>query len=186
MVTSVCVFVGSRPGADAAYAAAVHELGRELGRRRLGVIYGGGRAGLMGVLADAALATGAEVTGVIPQALVDREVAHPALSALEVVGSLHERKAAMAAHADAFIGAPGGIGTLEELIEVLSWRQLGLHDKPCGLLNVNGYFDRLLAWFEHAVGEGFVAAADRRLLTVATAPDDLLDRLGAGQESESS
>ena len=186
MVTSVCGFVGSRAGADMAYAAAVRELGRELGRRRLGVIYGGGGAGLLGVLAEAALAAGAEVTGVIPQALADREVAHTGVSALEVVGSLHERKAAMAAHADAFIGAPGGIGTLEELIEVLSWRQLGLHDKPCGLLNINGYFDRLLAWFEHAVDEGFVATADRRLLAVATSPGDLLDRLGAGQESESS
>jgi uncharacterized protein (TIGR00730 family) len=183
--TSICVFVGSRPGASPRYRAAVQELGRELGRRELRVVYGGGRVGLMGAFADAALGAGAEVIGVIPQMLVDREAAH-GLSQLEVVGSLHERKAAMAARADAFVGAPGGIGTLEELVEALSWAQLGIHDKPCGLLNVEGYFDALVAWLDHAMAEGFVPAADRGRLVVEDAPSSLLDRLGARQRSETS
>jgi uncharacterized protein (TIGR00730 family) len=184
--TSICVFVGSRPGASPRYRAAVEELGRELGRRELRVVYGGSRAGLMGAFAGAALDAGAEVIGVIPQMLVDREEAHTGLSELEVVGSLHERKAAMAARADAFVGAPGGIGTLEELVEALSWTQLGIHDKPCGLLNVDGYFDRLVAWLDHAVAESFVPAANRRLLAVAATPPALLDLLGARQRSETS
>jgi uncharacterized protein (TIGR00730 family) len=184
--TSICVFVGSRPGASPRYRAAVEELGRELGRRELRVVYGGGRAGLMGVFADAALHAGAEVIGVIPQRLVDREAAHTGLARLEVVGSLHERKAAMAAQADAFVGAPGGIGTLEELVEALSWAQLGIHDKRCGLLNVEGYYDPLVEWLEHAVAEGFVPAADRGLLAVEGTPPALLDRLGARQRSETS
>jgi hypothetical protein len=176
---SVCVYLASRPGARPAYAAAAQELGRELGARGLRAVYGGGRAGLMGVFADAALGAGAEVVGVIPQALVDREAAHPGLTELAVVASLHERKAQMAARADAFVGAPGGIGTLEELVEAVSWAQLGLHHKPCGLLNVAGYYDRLLGWLEHAMAEGFVPAADRDLLAVAPTPAALLDRLAA-------
>ena len=183
--TSICVFVGSRPGASPRYRAAVQELGRELARRELRVVYGGSRVGLMGAFADAALGAGAEVIGVIPQMLVDREAAH-GLSQLEVVGSLHERKAAMAARADAFVGAPGGIGTLEELVEALSWAQLGIHEKPCGLLNVEGYFDALVAWLDHAVAEGFVPAADRGRLAVEDTPSALLDRLGARQRSETS
>jgi uncharacterized protein (TIGR00730 family) len=183
--TSICVFVGSRPGASPRYRAAVQELGRELARRELRVVYGGGREGLMGAFADAALGAGAEVIGVIPQMLVDREAAH-GLSQLEIVGSLHERKAAMAARAEAFVAAPGGIGTLEELVEALSWAQLGIHDKPCGLLNVEGYFDPLVAWLDHAVAEGFVPASDRGLLALAATPSALLDRLGARQRSETS
>jgi uncharacterized protein (TIGR00730 family) len=182
MLTSVCVFLASRPGAQPAYRAAVEDLARELARRDLGIVYGGGRAGLMGAFANAALVAGATVTGVIPQGMVDREVAHRGLAELVVVETLHERKAAMAARADAFVGAPGGIGTLEELVEALSWAQLGLHAKPCGLLNVVGYFDRLLAWLDHAVAEDFVPAADRGLLRTAATPAALLDGL-AGASS---
>jgi hypothetical protein len=177
MLSSVCVFTAARPGARPAYAAAARALARELAGRGLTIVYGGGRAGLMGAFADEALAAGAEVVGVIPQALVDREAAHRGLSELVIVDTLHERKAVMAQRADAFVGAPGGIGTLEELVEALSWAQLGLHDKPCGLLNVDGYYDRLLSWLDHAVTEGFVPAADRGLLEVAPAPAELLDRL---------
>jgi uncharacterized protein (TIGR00730 family) len=177
MLASICVFTAARPGARPAYADAVRDLARELARRRLRIVYGGGRTGLMGVLADEALARGAEVVGVIPQALVEREAAHLGLSALEVVSTLHERKAVMAQRADAFVGAPGGIGTLEELVEALSWAQLGLHGKPCGLLNVGGYYDRLLGWLDHAVDEGFVPAGDRALLTVAPSAPELLDAL---------
>jgi len=185
-MTSVCVFMGSRSGVSAAYMAAVEELGRELGRRGLGAVYGGGRTGLMGAFADAALEAGAEVVGVIPQGMVEREIAHTGVTELVVVDTLHERKAAMAARADAFVGAAGGIGTLDELIEALSWAQLGLHDKPCGLLDTDGYFAALRAWFDHAVDEGFFPAADRDRLVVDVSPAGLLDRLGAGQAPVSS
>jgi|1185.fasta_scaffold12732_2 uncharacterized protein (TIGR00730 family) len=177
--TTICVYVGSRPGTRPEYAAAVRELGAEVGRRGLRLVYGGGREGLMGVLADAALGADAEVVGVIPQRLVDRERAHRGISDLLIVDTLHERKAAMAERADAFLAAPGGIGTLEELIEMLSWSQLRLHDKPCGLLSVEGYFDLLVAWLNHAVAEGFVPEADRSLLRVEASPAALLDSLNS-------
>jgi hypothetical protein len=177
MLAAVCVFTAARSGRRPAHTDAVRELARELARRRLRVVYGGGRTGLMGAFADEALAAGAEVVGVIPQALVDREAAHRGLSALEVVSTLHERKALMAQRADAFVGASGGIGTLEELVEALSWAQLGLHTKPCGLLNVDGYYDRLLGWLDHAVDEGFVPGEDRELLMVAPSAPALLDQL---------
>jgi uncharacterized protein (TIGR00730 family) len=175
----VCVFTGSSGGARNDYRAAAGELGRLLAARGVGLVYGGARVGLMGGLADAALAAGGEVVGVIPKALVAKEVAHTGLSDLRVVGSMHERKALMADLADAFIAMPGGWGTLEEFFEVLTWSQLGLHRKPCGLLNTRGYFDGLLAFLAHTVSEGFVRPEYGRTLTVAATPLDLLDRLAS-------
>src|SRR5512134_3683182 len=139
----VCVFCGSSPGRDPVHVEAASRMGRTLAARGLGLVYGGGRVGLMGAVADAALAAGGEVIGVIPRRLVDRELAHPGLTELHVVGSLHERKAKMAELADGFIALPGGLGTLEELAEVASWAQLELHDKPIGLLAPNGYWEPL-------------------------------------------
>jgi uncharacterized protein (TIGR00730 family) len=175
----VCVFTGSSSGTRDEYRAAAAELGGLLAERGVGVVYGGARVGLMGVLADAALTAGGEVIGVIPQALVAKEVAHTGLSDLRVVGSMHERKALMSDLADAFIGMPGGWGTLEEFFEVLTWSQLGLHRKPCGLLNTQGYFDGLLAFLAHTVDEGFVRPEYGQTLTVAATPLDLLDRLAS-------
>ena len=160
----ICVFCGATAGRDPRYLALARLVGEGLAARGIGVVYGGGRVGLMGALADAALDAGGEVIGVIPQGLVDRELAHPGVSELRVVDTLHERKAVMAELADAFIALPGGLGTLEELAEVVSWAQLQLHAKPIGLLGVHDYWDRLLAWVDHAVDEGFVAAPHRSLL----------------------
>jgi uncharacterized protein (TIGR00730 family) len=165
--------VGARPE----YAQAARELGRLLAARRLRTVYGAGNIGLMGVLADAALEAGGDVVGVIPQALVARELAHNGVTELRVVDSMHQRKALMADLADAFIALPGGIGTLEELCEVLTWLQLGIHSKPCGLLNVAGYFEPLLAMLDRAVDERFLRPQHRSLLQVATDPVELLDRL---------
>jgi uncharacterized protein (TIGR00730 family) len=145
--------------------------------RRRGIVFGGGRIGLMGALADEALARGGEVIGVIPRKLVEREVAHRSLTELHVVATMHERKALMAQLADAFVALPGGIGTLEELIEMLTWAQLGLHAKPCGLLNVDGYYDALLAFLDHGVEEGFIGGGYEELLAVASQPAALLDEL---------
>ncbi len=175
----VCVFTGSSPGAQRAYAAAAEQLGRTLAERGLELVYGGARVGLMGVLADAALAAGGRVVGVLPEALVSKEVAHPGLTELHVVASMHERKALMAERADAFVALPGGLGTLEELAEVLTWAQLGLHAKPCGLLDVAGYYAGLLAFLDHAVAERFVHEEHRALLVAGEAPGPLLDRLAA-------
>ncbi len=155
----VCVFCGSAPGVRAEYEAATRALGTALGERGIGVVYGGASVGLMGTVADAALAAGGEVVGVIPQALVDREIAHPGLSALHVVGSMHERKARMAELSDVFVALPGGIGTLEELFEVWTWRHLGLHAKPIVLLDTAGFWTGLEAFLAHAEAEGFVKAA---------------------------
>src|ERR1051325_8659898 len=152
----LCVFTGSSSGARAAYAEAARELGTLLARRGIGLVYGGARVGLMGAVADAVLAAGGEAIGVIPQALVAKEVAHTGLTALHVVESMHARKAMMSDLSDGFIALPGGWGTLEELFEVLTWAQLGLHRKPTGLLNVDGYFDGLLAFLTHTVAEAFV------------------------------
>jgi hypothetical protein len=170
------VFCGSSPGALPAYAATAERLGRLLADRGLTLVYGGGDVGLMGVLADAALAAGGNVIGVIPQALVDLEVAHRELPDLRVVGSMHERKGLMADLADAFIALPGGIGTLEELCEILTWAQLGMHRKPCGVVNVGGYFDGLLAFLDHAVAERFFRPEHRAMLLVDAEPAALLDR----------
>ena len=177
----ICVFCGASPGKDPRYRAAAHEVGEGLARRGIGLVYGGGRVGLMGAVAEAALAAGGEVIGVIPQGLVDRELAHPGLTELHVVDTLHERKAIMADLADAFIALPGGLGTLEELAEVVSWAQLELHVKPIGLLEVGDYWTLLLAWLDMAVVEGFVAPAHRRLVTRGDSLEGLLAAFAAWQ-----
>lgn len=174
---SVCVFCGSSPGGHPGYEQAARELGAALARAGETVVYGGASVGLMGALADAALGEGGRVVGVIPQSLVDREVAHPALSELEVVSGLHERKARMAELSDAFLALPGGAGTLEELFEVYTWAQLGLHDKPLVLVNVRGYFDALLGFLDHAEAEGFLAPAQRDRLALADGPQAALGLL---------
>jgi uncharacterized protein (TIGR00730 family) len=176
-VRRVCVYAGSNPGSDPAYADAARALAALMAERGLGLVYGGGKVGLMGVLADTILEHGGEAIGVMPQALIDREIGHPNLTELKVVDSMHERKALMAELADAFVALPGGIGTLEELIEVYTWSQLGIHDKACGVLNVRGYYDGLAAFLDHAVQEGFLRAQHRAVLTVAEEPEELLDAL---------
>jgi uncharacterized protein (TIGR00730 family) len=176
-VRRVCVFCGASSGRLAAYAAAARAFGAEAAGRGLGLVYGGGKVGLMGALAEGALAAGGEVIGVIPQELVDRELAHEGLSELHVVGSLHERKALMAELSDAFAALPGGFGTLDELMEQLTWSQLGLHRKPVGLLDVEEYWRPLIALARHATGEGFVREADLAAIAVAAEPGALLDRL---------
>ncbi|MGH2745107.1 MAG: TIGR00730 family Rossman fold protein [Thermoleophilaceae bacterium] len=173
----VCVFCGSSTGARPAYAAAAEELGRLLVARDVGLVYGGAAVGLMGKLADAVLALDGEITGVIPRSLVEREIAHPGVRDLRVVGSMHERKAAMAELADAFIALPGGLGTLEELFEVYTWAQLGLHTKPCGLLDVEGYYERVAAFLDHAVQERFLRRDHRSMLIVEAEAGALLERL---------
>jgi len=178
---SICVFCGSGLGARPAYRQAATALAGELAERGLNLVYGGGRVGLMGVLADAALAAGVHVTGVIPRQLQALEVGHQRLDELRVVGSLSERKALMADMADAFVALPGGLGTLDELFEMLTWSQLGLHHKPSGLLNVDGYFDPLLTFMAHMAGEGFVHGAASSLLLTATTPAGLLDAMASWQ-----
>ena len=175
----VCIFCGSNNGARTVYVDAARAMGAALARRRIGLVYGGGRVGLMGVVADAVIAEGGDVIGVIPEALVAKEVAHEGLPDLRVVGSMHERKALMAELADAFVALPGGYGTLEEFCEVVTWAQLGLHRKPCGLLNVGGFYDRLLALFDHAVAEHFVRPAHRSLVLEERDPEHLLDLLAS-------
>jgi uncharacterized protein (TIGR00730 family) len=172
----VCVFCGSSSGRNGRYADVARMVGRTLARRGIGLVYGGGAVGLMGIVADAALEAGGEVIGVIPRALELREIAHHGLTELQVVGSMHERKARMAELSEGFVALPGGMGTLEELSEVLTWAQLGLHARPCGLLDVDGYFRPLIAFFDHAVAEGFVRPEHRRILHVADDPDTLLDQ----------
>jgi uncharacterized protein (TIGR00730 family) len=176
----ICVFCGSSPGTDPAYAALAHSVGEGLARRGFGVVYGGGRVGLMGVVADSALDAGGEVIGVIPKDMVDRELAHRGATELRIVGTLHERKAVMADLSDAFIALPGGLGTLEELSEVVSWAQLGLHAKPIGLLSAGGYWADLLRWLDGAVAAGFVASVNRGLVLEAANLDELLVQFGAG------
>jgi uncharacterized protein (TIGR00730 family) len=173
----VCVFCGASPGARPEYAEATAELARLLVAEGIGVVYGGGGVGLMGALADAVLAEGGEITGVIPRALIDREIAHRDVADMRVVGSMHERKALMAELADAFVALPGGIGTLEELFEVYTWAQLGLHRKPCALLNVEGYFDGIAAFLAHAVQERFLRVEHLDVLMVERDSAALLERL---------
>ena len=177
MIGNICVFAGSSSGAREEYRAAAGTLGDALARRGLGLVYGGARVGLMGAMADAALAAGGRVIGVMPEALIAKEVAHRRLTELRVVKTMHERKAMMAELSDAFIAMPGGWGTLDEFCEILTWAQLGLHRKPCGLLNVGGYFDKLLAFVEHSVAEGFVRREHGDMIAVAAAPAALLDLL---------
>lgn len=173
----VCGFCGSNVGARESYRAAAAALGTLLAERKIGLVYGGGNIGLMGALADAALGRGGEVIGVIPHALVAREVAHAGLSELRVVNSMHERKALMADLSDAFIALPGGYGTLEEFLEVVTWSQLGIHKKPCGLLNSEHYFDALIAMLDHAVEEGFLAHKNRALVLGESDPGKLVDEM---------
>lgn len=181
MLKRLCIFCGSSVGKQAVYLDAARETGALLARRGVALVYGGGRTGLMGALADAALAAGGEVLGVIPEALATRELKHAGLTQLHVVKSMHERKAKMSELADAFAALPGGLGTFEELCEILTWAQLGLHKKACGLLNTAGYFDPLLALFNHAVEERFVHPDDRTLLLDAKRPEDLLEKLSQFQ-----
>jgi uncharacterized protein (TIGR00730 family) len=171
----ICVFTGSRHGARSEYAEAAKRLGRDLIARNYGLVYGGGNVGLMTVIADTVLELNGHVTGVIPNTLVSKEVAHQGLSDLRVVNSMHERKALMAELSDGFIALPGGIGTMEEFFEVLSWAQLGIHEKPCGLLNVAGYYDPLMQFLDHAVAEDFIKPKHRALLLVENEPAKLLD-----------
>lgn len=180
-MTRLCVFCGSNAGARAVYAGAASELAAELAGRGIELVYGGGRVGLMGLIADAVLARGGRVLGVIPRNLFRREVVHEGLSELQVVDSMLERKALMIEQSDAFIALPGGFGTLDELFEVLTWSQLRIHAKPCGLLNPDGFFDGLLAFLDQQVREGFVRAEHRALVQVETRAAPLLDRLlGSG------
>jgi uncharacterized protein (TIGR00730 family) len=178
-VQNLCVFIGSNPGHHPAYADAARGLARLLVARGLGLVYGGARIGLMGIVAKEMTAAGGDVVGVIPQDLVDREVANTELDDLRVVGSMHERKAMMASLADGFIALPGGLGTLEELFEILTWSQLGLHAKPCGALNVRGYYDGLATFLDRSVSEGFVRPQHRDLLLLDEDAEALLDRLEA-------
>lgn len=175
----VCVFCGSSIGFHQEYRAAATRLADELVARSIGLVFGGGKVGLMGVVADAVLARGGEVIGVIPQALALREVVHDGLADLRVVSSMHERKALMAELADAFIALPGGFGTLEEFCEVTTWTQLGFHRKRCGLLNVRGFYDPLLAFFDRAVTDGFLRQQNREIVVAASDPAALIDRLSA-------
>lgn len=181
---SVCVYCGSSVGSRPEYAEAAADVGRLLARRGLRTIYGAGNIGLMGVLADAALEQGGEVIGVIPHALVARELAHNGVTGLRIVDSMHERKALMADLSDAFIALPGGFGTFEELCEMLTWLQLGIHQKPCGLLNTLGYYDHLIALFDRAVDDAFLRPQHRELLVVENDPEALLRSLQETQLPE--
>lgn len=180
---SVCVYCGSRPGTDAAYAEAARQTGLLIGQRGWQLVYGGGKVGLMGIVANAVLEAGGRVVGVIPRKLMEREVGHTGLSETHIVDTMHQRKQLMAERADAFLALPGGIGTLEELFEVWTWRQIGYHDQPIGLLNVNGFYDGLLAFLKHTVQAGFLDLKQVESLHIATEPDPLLDRLGQAARS---
>jgi uncharacterized protein (TIGR00730 family) len=173
----ICVFCGSSQGSRPEYCAAAEEMSAELVRRNIGLVYGGGNVGLMGILADAVLRAGSEAIGVIPEHLMAREVGHKGLTKLHVVRSMHERKALMADLSDAFVALPGGFGTLEEFCEVVTWTQLGLHAKPCGILNVLGFFSPLLAMLDHAVEERFLKPENRALVLARDQPADLLQAL---------
>lgn len=173
----ICVFCGSQVGRRPRYAAAASALGTLIGQRGIGLVYGGGKVGLMGVVAEAALAAGGEVIGVIPQRLVNRELGHGGITELRVVDSMHQRKAMMGELADAFVALPGGYGTFEEFFEVVTWMQLGIHRKPCGLLNVGGYYDMLLALLDHAAGESFIRPHHRGLVLVDSDPAMLLQQI---------
>jgi len=176
---SVCVFCGSSPGKDPQYLAAATSMGRLIAERNAVLVYGGAKVGLMGAVADAALAAGGEVIGVLPEALAAKELAHTSLTRLEVVSSMHERKARMAELSEAFVALPGGAGTLEEIFEIWTWGQLGFHSKPAGFLNVAGYYNGLAAFLDHTVQEAFVKPVHRDMLTFSDDPAALLDALAA-------
>jgi len=178
-VKRVCVFCGSSPDAWPVYQASAQAMGKALLGKGIGLVYGGGRRGLMGVLADSVLQGGGEVIGVIPESMAEKEVAHHGVTRLHIVHSMHERKAMMADLSDAFVALPGGFGTFEEFCEIITWAQLGLHRKPCGILNVEGYYKPLLDLFDRAVAQGFVSTANRRLVLEEASPDRLLDLLAS-------
>jgi uncharacterized protein (TIGR00730 family) len=175
----ICVFCGSSTGAREAYAAGAKRLGELMAERGIRLVFGGGCIGLMGIMADTVLAHGGEATGVIPDGLVQREIAHRGLTKLHVVETMHQRKALMADLADAFIALPGGYGTLEEFAEIVTWSQLGIQMKPCALLNIEGYWDGLLNFIDHAVSEDFVRAENRGLILVGPTPEEVLDKIAA-------
>jgi uncharacterized protein (TIGR00730 family) len=177
-IRRLAIFCGSNPGARPEYKAVTRLFGNALCERGIEVVYGGSSVGLMAVLADTMLEAGGGITGVIPRMLVDREVANTALSDLRIVESMHERKSLMAELADGFVALPGGIGTLEEFFEIWTWAQLGMHEKPCGLLNVAGYFDPLLSFLDRAVNEGFVRQVHREMVIVESDPEALIDKFG--------
>jgi uncharacterized protein (TIGR00730 family) len=181
MISSVCIYCGSSPGAHEAYGQAARAMGAALARRGVRLVYGGGQVGLMGQLADSCLDAGGMVTGVIPDFLFHKEIAHGGVSDMRVVTSMHQRKQVMADESDAFIALPGGLGTLEELFEVWTWSQLGRHAKPVGVLNAHGYFDQLLAFLDHMEREQFVERRHRAMLIEHDDPDSLLDRMAAFQ-----
>lgn len=176
---SICVYCGSNVGAAPIYTEAAKAMGRTLAERGLRLVYGGGQVGLMGVVADACIDAGGEVTGVIPDFLHHKEIAHPRVKDMHIVKSMHERKLMMADNADAFIAMPGGLGTLEELFEVWTWSQLGRHKKPVAVLNVNGYWDQMLGFLNHMQAEGFVEGRHRDMLLAGETPADVLDALAA-------
>lgn len=171
------MFCGSNVGARAVYQQAADALGQEMTRRGIGLVYGGGKVGLMGVIADAVLRAGGEVIGVMPDHLVNKEIDHHALTELRIVGTMHERKALMADLSDGFIAMPGGFGTYDEFCEIVTWAQLGLHRKPCGMLNSAGFFDSMLTMFDHATREGFIRPDHRAMILVAPEPNIVLDRM---------
>ncbi len=173
----ICVFCGAHGGTGAYYADAAAEAARAIVRAGFGIVYGGGRVGLMGAVADAALSVGGEVVGVIPEPLAMQEVAHHGITSLHVVQTMHERKALMADLSDGFIALPGGFGTMDEFHEIVTWRQLHIHDKPIGLLNVNGFYDELLALYDHMAGEGFLNAKARALFVIAPSISALLAQM---------
>lgn len=173
----ICVFCGSSPGVRPAYADMAAEMGRTLAAMEIELVYGGGKVGLMGIIARTVMECGGRVTGVIPIALKEKEVAYDGLDEMHVVGSMHERKALMAELSDGFVAMPGGIGTIEEIVEVLTWLQLGIHNKPCGLLNTEGYYDKLLEFLDHMVAEGFIRQESREMVLVDTDPADLLMKM---------
>jgi uncharacterized protein (TIGR00730 family) len=175
---TLCVFCGSSTGSDPRFAAAAHSFGTAMAERSIALVYGGGTVGLIGVVADAVLAAGGTATGIITEALAAHEIAHHTLSTLEIVSTMHERKARMAALSDAFVMLPGGFGTYEEFMEAVTWVQLGIHDKGCGVLNVNGFYDRLLGFLDHAVEMEFIPSGRVEGITVSDDVDALLDALG--------
>lgn len=177
----LCVFCGSSPGHDPSYLAGARNLGAALARAGIGLVYGGASVGLMGAVADAVMSDGGEVVGVMPQSLVDKEIAHNALADLRIVASMHERKALMAELADGFVALPGGLGTFEELFEVWTWAQLGYHRKPCSLLNVGGFYDKLADFLDDVVSRGFVKPIHRSMLIVEQDPDALIRAIRAYQ-----
>lgn len=177
LMNRICVYCGSSPGKNPKYLAYARVLANELLKREIALVYGGANVGLMGEIANTVLKGGGEVIGVIPQSLVEKEVSHQGLSELKVVSTMHERKAIMAELSDGFIALPGGLGTLEELFEVMTWSQLGFHQKPCGVLNINQYYQKLIAFLDHAVDEQFMKTTHRKMLLVEDDPQQLLDAM---------